>query len=397
MSTSIINKCLPVELDEFTKEVIVTRYKQAATLRRRWRPMPLLLNDRSELEGASRCAYCLEQRHKAFSYNDILLAASIHQRILALEEEIDLDDNEEDYLAAAALEEELELLWVRHSRLLYAQNDEDLRAREALTPVRNSTRINDWAEAHIAENFRFRSRDHLRHVLTLLQLREVCTFLNGEIMNRERLLLISLKRLSSELTLLLDLASQIFGGHYSLIGKAFRFFTRHVALHFAHKLDNNLQYWLPRFPEFAEAIRLAVNAHGPANLPPGGCDIVGFIDCTNWFSCRPGGGPAAPGGPGVPRNPPILQQAVYSGHKKQHGVKMQTAEGPNGLCIHAYGPCSARHNDLFLLRHSHINAMLRNLLHALGRQFGFFGDSIYPWISNIRYMYPFFTQMIYTI
>jgi hypothetical protein len=331
-----------------------------------------------------RAGYCLENRHKSISINNQIKAVKIHDEINALLLEIDEDDNAGNFLAAESLEEELERLEARYFRIVFEQDDEELLAQEALTPIRNSL-IDDWSRAHIAENFRFRSREDLREVLRLLQLPPNCVLGGGHAMNSERLMLIGLKRLSSEETLL-SLASTLFGGHYSLIGKAFRYLTRHIAHHFAHKLENNLQYWLPRFPEFAEVIRVAINRHGPANLVLGASDLIAFIDGHNWFTCRPGGGPAAPGGPGVGRNPGILQEAAYSGYKRRHGLLTQTVEGPNGMCIHSWGQCSARHNDLFALGESGINDMLHNLPPPLGRQFGLFGDSIYPWWTNVRFV-----------
>ena len=54
----------------------------------------------------------------------------------------------------------------------------------------------------------------------------------------------------------------------------------------------------------------------------------------------------------------MIQRAFYGGFKKHHGVKYQSLEAPNGMCIHMFGPMSERHNDLEMVTISDINAKL---------------------------------------
>ena len=66
------------------------------------------------------------------------------------------------------------------------------------------------------------------------------------------------------------------------------------------------------------------------------------------------------------------------GWKSVHGLKHQTVDLANGLTMDMYGPHSLRRNDLYLLRESKIN----NLMKALTELY-IFGDSAYTTQSNI--------------
>lgn len=57
----------------------------------------------------------------------------------------------------------------------------------------------------------------------------------------------------------------------------------------------------------------------------------------------------------------------------------QTRENAFGMCEDMYGPTSLRKNDLRLLGNSRLNARLFNL----PNQFGTYGDSIYPQLTNV--------------
>ncbi len=74
---------------------------------------------------------------------------------------------------------------------------------------------------------------------------------------------------------------------------------------------------------------------------------------------------------------PLLQQAWYNGWKKLHGMKYQTVNLPNGMNFDVFGPVSVRHNDLFTLYHSDIDAKLRQLQVNQRQKFSIYGDSAY--------------------
>jgi len=137
----------------------------------------------------------------------------------------------------------------------------------------------------------------------------------------------------------------------------FKYFCRHL-----HQLvypaiigfDAILSY-VENFPQYADAIeeaaaeeRIRLNGAGDANIYPGVAfapnefDIVGLFDCRNQRTLIPGTGPAA-GHDGAPRHDgaDIMQQAVYSGHKKVHGVKNLSVQLANGLSF-IFDPISSR-------------------------------------------------------
>ena len=90
-----------------------------------------------------------------------------------------------------------------------------------------------------------------------------------------------------------------------------------------------------------------------------------------------------------------MQRSVYNGWKSIHGTKYETSTGPDGLCLHLYGGApgtvgvSVRHNDLFLLRHGHVNEKLAaaHVAHAAVLphiSYVLYGDSIYIWRPHVR-------------
>jgi hypothetical protein len=92
-------------------------------------------------------------------------------------------------------------------------------------------------------------------------------------------------------------------------------------------------------------------------------------------------------GPNAPRYDPRIQEAFYTGWKKLFGIKWQTVILPNGMYFHVYGGPSARHNDLFTLRDSDINAKIALLQLGLAIQYKMYGDAIYPHLSHLFSMH----------
>ncbi len=84
-----------------------------------------------------------------------------------------------------------------------------------------------------------------------------------------------------------------------------------------------MEQWVEYFPDFAAMIerKLADEAYGGLLFDNFG--IVGFIDCKIVETCRPGSGPAEDR-PGAARheNADLIQESVYSGYAKRHGLKI---------------------------------------------------------------------------
>lgn len=83
-------------------------------------------------------------------------------------------------------------------------------------------------------------------------------------------------------------------------------------------------------------------------------------------------------------------QAFYNGWKKNHGVKAESLDLPDGIMMYLFGLCSLRHSDLNLLEWSNVNgkiaaAQQHLIVEGQPNVQGFaFGDSMYPKLSHIR-------------
>jgi hypothetical protein len=180
----------------------------------------------------------------------------------------------------------------------------------------------------------------------------------------------------------------------AFIGKVANGFHDWMKVHWGYLLEDNLQFWVPHFPKFAQAIKKKMEEKSGGQLlyqdaiHPNGFRVCAFIDNTMNAMCRPGGGPANDG-VNAPRHDPLIQQAFYTGWKKIHGLKWQTVDAPNGMCIHAFGPLSVRRNDLTSLQRSNINGLFAQCQVAQGMQYQYmmYGDSIYPVLSHLLSRY----------
>ncbi|ETO78516.1 hypothetical protein F444_06563 [Phytophthora nicotianae P1976] len=54
------------------------------------------------------------------------------------------------------------------------------------------------------------------------------------------------------------------------------------------------------------------------------------------------------------------QQALYSGHKRCHGIKFQSVTTPDGIISHLFGPAEGRLHDLTLLDASGLEETIQN-------------------------------------
>lgn len=119
-------------------------------------------------------------------------------------------------------------------------------------------------------------------------------------------------------------------------------------------------------PSFLNPGRLATYA---AAIRAKGCTwdgVVGFIDGTVYQICRPGGHQ-------------LWQRAVYSGHKKCHGLKFQGVNTPDGIIQFMQGPYSARNHDQYMLAESGLLAALEDVFPAppdmgLATHYSLYGD-----------------------
>ena len=108
-----------------------------------------------------------------------------------------------------------------------------------------------------------------------------------------------------------------------------------------------------RMPGYAAAIQRTSGIEG--------LDIMGFLDCTVR---------------GV-RRPLYGQEAIYSGHKKTHGLKYQALGLPDGLLAAVAGPRSARRHDSRVLVESTLEDDIRRIQAATGVDYIAYADAAY--------------------
>lgn len=244
-----------------------------------------------------------------------------------------------------------------------------------------SRTIDSFAEDECWQRFRTLKVDlpRLLHCLKLDQ--QDSPFLimsNGCRFTYEEILLFSLNRLVYP-GRLQDLARDTYGRDYTQWSRAFHWFINYVCHNFGYLLTNNLNYWVDYFPTFCRAIQAKlIEKGGPEYV---NFRVAGFIDCTVIQSCRAGGGPIG-SGPLAPRWDEMIQRSVYNGWKKHHGTKFQTVEGPNGMCLHMYGPSSFRQSDLELYAASDIDRLWGEAQQGRQTHYVMYGDGIYLVTNN---------------
>jgi len=224
------------------------------------------------------------------------------------------------------------------------------------------------------------TRIHLHKLVRYLQLPLHIRLVNGSVVTGEYVLLYGLYRYKSADDMLKHLPS--FGRDPSQLTRVFQWFNTFIINRWGYKLQNNLEYWQPFFPQFADAIRLKVMQKSNNTLvyPVNTFDIISFIDCVVSQTSRVGTGPDYNGN----RDMTDEQRAFYNGWKKHHGIKYQAVESPCGMCMDLYGPMSFRRHDLDLVTNSRINARLAELQEGVERQFKIYGDRIFMFESHIQ-------------
>ena len=154
-----------------------------------------------------------------------------------------------------------------------------------------------------------------------------------------------------------------------------------------------LEQWKDNFPTFASFIEQKLGEEAYGGLQFNNFRIIGFVDCKISETCCPGSGPAEDRQL-APRHDDaeILQESVYSGYVRRHGLKILTVVFPNGIIGYLYGPISARENDNGALNGSELNQHLIDLQDEITRArergeqvlyFSLYGDAIFPLLHCI--------------
>ena len=115
----------------------------------------------------------------------------------------------------------------------------------------------------------------------------------------------------------------------------------------------DISRWANEADTWADAIHAA-------GAPAPRC--ISFVDGTLRSCARPGEN----------------QEELYSGYKKQHGVKFQTCVAPNGLISDFFGPICGRRGDGYMLRKSRLEDRIARLCLRAGAPYYVYGDPAYP-------------------
>lgn len=240
-------------------------------------------------------------------------------------------------------------------------------------------RIERWSDEELWNLNRIRRHDfHKLLVILHLDAERLVVDDHGSAFSGEELLILARYKFITGLKF--THMCSLFKRDSSQLSRAFNFFIRHMVDNFLHLLsDGNLEYWLKYFPTFSESIRKKFADVTGIHYPPNHYRVCCYIDDTVIRICRPGAGP----NPDGTRKNNDIQRAFYNGWKKQHGIKYQSLEAPNGMCMHLFGPLSCRRSDLELLSLSNINETMRNLQEGEAAQYAGYGDGIFPILSHI--------------
>jgi hypothetical protein len=121
--------------------------------------------------------------------------------------------------------------------------------------------------------------------------------------------------------------------------------------------------------------------------------IIGFIDCKIVETCWLGSGQAEDNAEAPPHeDADLIQESVYSGYMRCHGLKILNITLLNGLIGALYGAISTRENDNGTLSLSNLSIDMMHLQPEVmqGRQNGedmlyysIYGDAIFPLLNCI--------------
>lgn len=241
-------------------------------------------------------------------------------------------------------------------------------------------------EGMIGAIYRFKTREQLTRLLEGFQIPAV--FVVPEVGYRfggEELLLLVLERCALGLRYL-DL-QQKYHIHHSTICRGVNYFAKWFNENWGYLLRDNLDFWGDYLEDSRDAVKNKMLSQYDFNVDEEIEDeftIAMFIDCTIIRTDRPGGGPVEPG-VFAARYPFLVQEALYNGWKKCHGIKKQSIGMANGMAFHVSKGYSCRRNDLHVLNETNIDDRLVELTigNPPAERFTCYGDSAYPMSQRI--------------
>ena len=284
--------------------------------------------------------------------------------------------------------------------LLYKKYRDIIRSPDELNNplsriVSKNRTIEYFEEEDCFRNFRF-NKSQLKDLIQYFQMPIKLYSEYRHVFCTEELLLVVLFYLHYPCNTIDLTFKEIFGWDSWKVNLGVKILTNWLLTNWSYLIYDNMKFWLPQFPLFAEKIKGKMASYGykfPTDADP--FVIKGFIDCTVYSSCRPGSGPTTDG-VNSPRYHPLIQRSYYNGWKSHHGLKWQTVGLPNGvygivllisfiffillvtgMMFHAWGPVSCRHNDNWTLGASEYLLKVGDLQRDCDTKYCDYGDSAY--------------------
>lgn len=171
----------------------------------------------------------------------------------------------------------------------------------------NDLTIEGCTEETCYSEFRFRKRD-LRSLFIALRFPAILKLDNGSIIPGEKAFLFFLHRMAFPRRLVDE--ENIFGREYSTASRTFKAVIKFLDHEHSHLLQDNLEYFLPKFPEYNRAILEKISVANNGIIPERERQTAFFLDGTKREICRPAGNDN-------------IQRAVFDGRKKRHNLGFQ--------------------------------------------------------------------------
>lgn len=265
-------------------------------------------------------------------------------------------------------------LLIQYHNLVFFDPGSEILLRRRLS-IRKVVTVFDFPIEKIRENFRFNTHQQLLDIIKFFELPENVYLNNGCMVSAQIVLMVALFKFHFPENY--NDMENLFGYEYTLCSRIFNFFLNFMIENWGYLLLNNFQYWKQSFPHFARAIqqrKLQLGVDDPFSEMESyaNSEIIGFLDATYFFFCQP--------------DNQLLQQSVYTGYKKQFGVKFQVAVLPNGMKLHVHYAESARRHDSFILSQSNLLENLAVVQEHSPIKYRLHGDPAYgaspPFLSS---------------
>jgi nuclease HARBI1 len=146
--------------------------------------------------------------------------------------------------------------------------------------------------------------------------------------------------------------AQLFQRSRSTVSRVLR-----VVLKLLSPKVNSCLSWYPNLAQRVQLYNASIETMCPLLLR-----CVGFLDGTRVEICRP----------------IRHQQSAYCGYKHMHCLIFQGVMAPDGLFIHAFGPVTGRHHDVYAYNRSNLKSRLIAINSAV------VADSGYPVTTQLR-------------